>query len=78
MDDDDILSDWVIALKQRQERLAMNLLDLVYGDGAWEDSEQELKDNYIADAWDIMLANPHLLDMEMRVNLTYLGLIKED
>lgn len=76
--DDEILSNWVIALKERQERLAMNLLDLVYGDGAWEDAEQELRGNYIADAWDILLANPHLLDLEMRTNLTHLGLIKED
>ena len=78
MDDDEILSGWVLRLKDRQERLAMNLVDLVYGDGAWDDAEEELRDNYRADAWDILLANPHLLDLETRTNLTHLGLIKEE
>ena len=86
MGDDDLLSDWVVGLAERRERLAENLYDLVYGKGQWEylkadPSDQYAVDcmnNYRADAWDIMLANPHLLDLEMRTNLAHLGLIKED
>jgi hypothetical protein len=87
VNDDDLLSDWVTALSDRRERLAENLYDLVYGPGQWAALEHEdpddkyvadMRENYRADAWDIMLANPHLLDLEMRTNLAHLGLIKED
>lgn len=77
MGDDDLLSDWVVSLEDRRERLAMNLLDIAYGDGAWDDAEPDLRENYRKDAWDILLANPHLLDLEMRTNLAHLGLLKE-
>ena len=78
LDENGILSDWVINLKKRRLYLAESLVNLVYGDGEWDRAEQELRDNYLADAWDIMLAHPHLLDLEMRTNLAHLGLIKED
>lgn len=82
MDDDEILSDWVIALKERQERFALSLIDVAYGPGtgnlAVVEKNEDLLANYRADAWDIMLANPHLLDLEMRTNLAHLGLIKEE
>lgn len=87
MDDDDLLSEWVTALVDRRERFAVDLYDLVYGIGAWEELSEQggtdeyveaCRNNYRKDAWDIMLAYPHLLDLEMRTNLTHLGLIKED
>jgi hypothetical protein len=86
MDDDDLLSDWVEGLAERKERLAENLYDLVYGPGQWEFMKADGDDEYVAasmenyrkDAWDIMLANPHLMDLEMRTNLAHLGLLKEE
>jgi hypothetical protein len=86
VNDDDLLSDWVEALNDRRERFAESLYDLVYGVGAWSELADQgddkyvadMRENYRADAWDIMLAHPHLLDLEMRTNLAHLGLIKED
>ena len=87
MGDDDLLSDWVVSLAKRRERFAESLYNLVYGEGAWldlldtQEGDQYVADslnNYRQDAWDIMLANPHLLDLQMRTNLTHLGLIKEE
>lgn len=86
MNDDDLLSEWVESLHDRRERFAESLYDLVYGTGAWAELEHQgedeyvanMRENYRADAWDIMLAHPHLLDLEMRTNLAHLGLIKED
>ena len=85
-DDDDILSDWVLALNDRRERFAADLYDLVYGIGAWAELSEQgtdeyvegVRQNYRQDAWDIMLTHPHLLDLQMRTNLAHLGLIKEE
>ena len=86
MDDDDLLSDWVQSLHDRRERFAVSLYDLVYGEGAWAELSEQgtdeyvegVRENYRADAWEIMLAHPHLMDLEMRVNLAHLGLLKEE
>lgn len=57
---------------ERREKLAEFLCDLVYGDGAWAEVDEDTLLNYRLDADDIIKANPHLLSLEERERLQYL------
>lgn len=72
------VSEWVKDLKERQERLAEALLDIAYCEGCWAEPtcDPELKENYLKDAWDILMSSPHLLPLEAVENLKALGLLK--
>lgn len=72
------VSEWVENLMDKRDRLAMSLLDIAYGDGAWDDADAELRKNYELDAWDILMASPQLLGLEAEENLRAMGLLKED
>lgn len=54
---------------ERRDRLARFLLDLVYGEGAWNEADADRHLNYRLDADDIIKANPHLLSLEERERL---------
>lgn len=71
------VSDWVANLMDKRDRLAKTLLDIAYGDGAWDDAGPELWKNYELDAWDILMASPQLLGLEAEENLRAMGLLKE-
>lgn len=70
------VSEWVKETLDRKYRLAVSLLEIAYGEGYWKHADPELADNYYKDAWDILMANPHLLPLEAVENLKALGLLK--
>lgn len=54
---------------ERREKLAEFLCNLVYGEGAWGEAEEDTRLNYRLDAQDIIKANPHLLSLTERERL---------
>jgi hypothetical protein len=73
------VSDWVGLLMDKREALAKALMNVAYGEGKWNeavhDGDQDLLSNYRKDAWEILMASPQLLGLEIEENLRALELL---
>lgn len=71
------VSPWVAALMDSRDKLARCLMAIAYGDNFPDRApDEDLLANYRADAWDILMASPHLVGLEAEENLRALGLMK--
>lgn len=77
MDFEPEVVDWVKDLAIQKEKLAHFLLDLAYVEGTWDEpsTDEELRDNYRADAWEILTRSPQLIGLTAEENLKALGLM---
>lgn len=76
------VSDWVIGLMEKREKLAEALMNVAYGDGKWSDAihqgDADLMSNYRADAWEILMNSPQLIGLEAEENLRVLELLSPE